>query len=94
MYDKYNEENKKRIKILEQQICAGHTEGKIDGCQVSVTSGFFDTSGFSTLPVFPTLSAQIDCRCALQVNTFLFTNRVIILGEFSPNRVIVYFETM
>jgi hypothetical protein len=36
MYDKYNEENKKRIKILEQQICAGHTEGKIDGCQVSV----------------------------------------------------------
>ena len=35
MYNKYNEENKKNIKILDQQVCAGHTEGKIDGCQVS-----------------------------------------------------------
>ena len=35
MYNKYNEENKANIKIRDQQICAGHSEGKIDGCQVS-----------------------------------------------------------
>ena len=35
MYDKVNEENKKNIKIIEEQICAGHPEGMIDGCQVN-----------------------------------------------------------
>ena len=35
LYNKYNEENKKNIKIIDKQVCAGHTEGKIDGCQVS-----------------------------------------------------------
>ena len=35
LYNKYNEENKKKIKIIDEQVCAGHTEGKIDGCQVS-----------------------------------------------------------
>ena len=37
LYNKYNEENKKKIKIIDEQVCAGHTEGKIDGCQVIQT---------------------------------------------------------
>jgi len=35
LYKKYNEENKKSIKIIDEQVCAGYEEGKIDGCNVS-----------------------------------------------------------
>ena len=39
MYDTFNQQNNKGIRIFEGQICAGYAEGRTDGCQVVKPGG-------------------------------------------------------